>query len=464
MQVSDRYLCADCVGDSYLAKRIQERGIAATCSFCNEEASCAEIDVVCRWLDDVLRENYQSGHEEPDYWSESDSIRYVTVGESLESIVHEATGADGPVVEALCELLISTDNPDVGSGEDWFYAVDQLYEFSEFGDFEHRYSWEYVRHRIMHERRFFDSEARRTLSEILAGIERIRTRRGSGLIRMIGSGRCNSMIYRSRRANSADERKRILSSPETELGAPPHDKAGAGRMNAEGIPVFYGALAERTAVDELRLAIGENALVAGFRVTRPLRVIDLTRLAQIEEALYHFDPDFRSKLSRLSFLRGFGREISIPVLPALARVDYLPTQAVAEYLFYETGLNLDGIVYASAQRGGPHKNIALRFDSCAVASVTPDAKTGESAERELWVEERVSYYTPEPHTSGRWLVPDSDPLEFLSTAPDRRITLELDRSSIRVYTMTGTSKRYEQRSVDSSGLDYQVVRAEEPQA
>lgn len=94
-------------------------------------------------------------------------------------------------------------------------------------------------------------------------------------------------------------------------------------MNAEGILVFYGALDAGTAVDELRLPVGESALVAGFRIARPLRVIDLTLLVQIEQSLHHFDPDFRSNLSRLVFLRAFGAEISKPVLPATARVDYL---------------------------------------------------------------------------------------------------------------------------------------------
>lgn len=136
-EASSSYLCGQCVGDPYLAEQVNEHGTSARCSYCEDAAICVPLESVCERLDEVLRENYKFGHDEPDYESVYDNPRYVKVGETLQAKVCEAIGADGQVIDDLCQLLISGDNPDVGSGEDVFYAHDQLYEFSEVGDFEH---------------------------------------------------------------------------------------------------------------------------------------------------------------------------------------------------------------------------------------------------------------------------------------------------------------------------------------
>ena len=49
-------------------------------------------------------------------------------------------------------------------------------------------------------------------------------------------------------ARSDGELEEILKHPAQELGPPPAQSAKSGRMNQEGVPVFYGAMDRSTCV------------------------------------------------------------------------------------------------------------------------------------------------------------------------------------------------------------------------
>ena len=89
-------------------------------------------------------------------------------------------------------------------------------------------------------------------------------------------------------------------------------------------------------------------LVARFRPLRVMRLLDLTQLG-IGLPGSIFDPDYADRTTRLAFLQGFHWLVSRPVLPGDAPLEYLPTQAVAEYV--SSVLSLDGLLYGSAQLG-----------------------------------------------------------------------------------------------------------------
>src|SRR2546430_17397259 len=59
------------------------------------------------------------------------------------------------------------------------------------------------------------------------------------------------------------------------IGAPPPEKAGPGRANAEGKVVLYCADQEGTAVAEGRPARGEYASVAEVGAARELEILNL---------------------------------------------------------------------------------------------------------------------------------------------------------------------------------------------
>ncbi len=173
-----------------------------------------------------------------------------------------------------------------------------------------------------------------------------------------------------------------------ELGPPPVEFAKtAGRMNAPGIVVFYGALDRRTAAAEatgshLHLSIGE------FETLVDLTIVDLTDLPRVPSIFEGANRD------SLLFLHHFAEEVSQPFEPdADIHIEYVPTQIVSEYLRHrlraEDSKAVRGVLYRSAKRPDT-KNLALFIDSIEVKGVGADRwRLKESVLRLTSVEEII---------------------------------------------------------------------------
>ena len=57
--------------------------------------------------------------------------------------------------------------------------------------------------------------------------------------------------------------------------------AAAGRMNARGISVFYGANDPLVALSEVRPPVGARVAIARFEIIRPIKLLDLTARARV---------------------------------------------------------------------------------------------------------------------------------------------------------------------------------------
>jgi len=156
-------------------------------------------------------------------------------------------------------------------------------------------------------------------------------------------------IFRARKHAPSE----VLTTPE-DLGSPNADIAGAQRMSPPGIPFFYSACEERTALAEVRGIDGECATDAQWVTDRETHIVDLARLAEVPSI---FDLSRAALRPELRFLRRFAQEISKPIRahdnPA---VDYVPTQIVAEYIRRCVKTDFDepveGIMYPSAVVSG----------------------------------------------------------------------------------------------------------------
>lgn len=131
------------------------------------------------------------------------------------------------------------------------------------------------------------------------------------------------------------------------MGVPPQPKSTAGRANPAGIPYLYVAEKEITALSEIRPFLGAAVTIATVRPKEILHVIDLTREMQIMSPFEH--SDLRLLLERNAFLGILNRELSKPVSPALADIEYIPTQYLAEVIL---NAGYDGIRYKSAMNSG----------------------------------------------------------------------------------------------------------------
>jgi hypothetical protein len=161
----------------------------------------------------------------------------------------------------------------------------------------------------------------------------------------------------------------------SEMGAPPKKLATHGRANPAGIPYLYLGSNEPTAIAEIRPHTGEHACVANFTTPQNLKIADLRNprrsvspfLLGDEEAIGFMRAD-------IPFLARLGEELTRPVVPQSAAIDYVPSQYLCEFI---KKCGYDGVMYRSAV--GEGENLAL-FD--------PSVATPGTVSR--WLVSRVS--------------------------------------------------------------------------
>lgn len=173
-------------------------------------------------------------------------------------------------------------------------------------------------------------------------------------------------------------RARIRMGDETyqigEMGAPPNRSALHGRANPAGIPYLYLGSLPETAAAEIRPHTGERACVADFTVPE-IRAVDLRNPRKLVSPFILTDANEIGQLrADLPFLERLGEELTRPVMPQGAAIDYIPSQYLCEFIkksgFY-------GVVYRSSVSEGI--NLAL-FD--------PNKAVGGAVQ--LYIVEKVS--------------------------------------------------------------------------
>ena len=156
-------------------------------------------------------------------------------------------------------------------------------------------------------------------------------------------------------------RARIMTSdapyPIAEMSAPPPRQVSHGRANPPGIPYLYLGSVPDTSVAEVRPHTGEKACVADFRIEGGLTAVDLRNPRQLVSPFLLADAAFIGQLrADIPFLERLGEELTRPVLPRGAAIDYVPSQYLCEFIKKR---GYDGVVYRSSVSDGI--NLAL-FD------------------------------------------------------------------------------------------------------
>jgi hypothetical protein len=142
-----------------------------------------------------------------------------------------------------------------------------------------------------------------------------------------------------------------------EMGAPPKRNASHGRANPAGIPYLYLGSTVETAISEIRPHTGEMACVADFRAPNNLNLVDLQNpRKRVSPFLLKDAEDIGRMRSDIPFLERLGDELTRPVLPQAAAVDYTPSQYLCEFI---KKCGYKGVIYRSSVGDG--MNLAL-FD------------------------------------------------------------------------------------------------------
>lgn len=147
-----------------------------------------------------------------------------------------------------------------------------------------------------------------------------------------------------------EEVKQALEHPEKNFGPPPTTLARSGRMNAQGISVFYGATSVNLAIAEVRPPVGSIVVTACFVPLRELKVLDISALDSISFGSgSKFDPQTRKTSERAIFFSTLSRKLTLPTFGKRQDSDYLITQVVADYLGDRNKFKLDGVSFKSTQ-------------------------------------------------------------------------------------------------------------------
>lgn len=444
-----KYVCFKCVGEKYLQEKIRSGGHIQTCSYCQERNKSTKLDSLAGIIQTALNEHYQCTPDQPDAYEyacmKAFDREWERSGECLNYVIQEIATVDEPIAKDVEEFLSEDFDPHCGE----MYDDDPHYELSDPSDWQLRNMWEEFQKEITSRSRFFSPTAKNILDEIFQDIASLKTSAGESAIRIIQETDKSPHIYRARIANSPTEAEQILKNPTKELGAPPSHLATAGRMNAHGISVFYGAEKIETCINEIRPPVGSNVVVGKFTVLRSLNLLDFEMLTQITTTKSIFDPMCAKEKQQAAFFKCFIDEISRPILPADEQVDYTPTQIVAEYLANEFSPHIDGFVFHSAQSGTRSRNIVLFSESSRVEDydlpegssidVSLGHYTEDGYEPDVIIWERVAKEAPKKEKLSlidRLLTPDID---------SRLDTLRLDINDLMVYPIQGV--KYDHPSI-----------------
>ena len=201
---------------------------------------------------------------------------------ALPDVIVAMAGVDKKVAYDVTDALSKAYSyPIVKDGGHDPYSIETLYR--ELGPSDERYSdiWATFRDEIGSRTRFFSSNAESVLNEIFGDVTTQRTYSDGEVVRDIGPDDPDRFFWRGRLAKSSEELDKMLKYPVQELGPPPSSLAKQGRMNAQGISVFYGAKYKTTCLAELRAPVGSYVVMAKFELLQPTQLLDLEALENL---------------------------------------------------------------------------------------------------------------------------------------------------------------------------------------
>ncbi|MBB3224487.1 RES domain-containing protein [Pseudoduganella umbonata] len=439
-ELSVDYICGDCVHESHLSHEIKQRSKIGLCSYCDTEEPVISIDELADRISAAFEEHYV---RTPEYSDGSRHEEWYREGQPVIEAIMEAAEVSEEIAQKVQIILENAfaDRDSAEMGQETEFAEESFYKAKKASDRALQEEWSQFEASLKTEARFFSRSAADHLAKVFGHIDLLKTFNGKPVVVNAGPGQEIADLYRARVFVSDPPLEEALCRPDLRLGPPPAKYAAAGRMNARGISVFYGATEAKVAIAEVRPPVGSRVAVARFDIIRPISLLDLSALPSIHQPGSIFDPEYGRRLGRAFFLRSLTRRLVKPVMPGDEEFEYLSTQAIADFLGNENDPLLDGIIFPSVQASSGI-NVVLFHKAAVVetielpkgAKLTAYLETlsDEETEPDYLVTERV----PTPKHTGepdKWLNP------FQNASVDRagykqyEATLRVDLDSVAVH-------------------------------
>jgi len=448
-EISERRLCCLCVREMTLRAEIMESGLIIECSYCDNNLKSYSISQIADRIESVFDEHYRITPEYPDgyeaamhhdkemdyHWSRS--------GDCTSDAIMDAARIPEGAAQDIQSVLSNKyyDHDAAIAGEEIPFSEECHYEQIPASDHEWQISWSQFEQSLKTEARFMTRGASQTLERVFKNIHSLKTWDKHPVIMEVGPGKEITSLHRARSFQAVDPLKEALRRPDLHLGPPPAKYATAGRMNAKGIAVFYGANNPNAALAEVRPPVGSRVAIAEFEIIRPLRLLDLEAMRRTVDGGSLFDPTLSERMGRAKFLRNLSDRITQPVVPDDQDMEYLATQAIAEYLAIDYDPPLDGIAFSSVQAGEGMINIVLFHNSSRVEEIS--IVDGAEIEVDTGYDDEDGWY--HDYSVKEWLPSDKKPGETnkinklgsksqnLHKKDDRSPALRVKREAIIVH-------------------------------
>ncbi|EEQ1540994.1 RES family NAD+ phosphorylase [Escherichia coli] len=333
----DKYICHKCVNDKYVMQHIIKTGNNfQVCSYCKRKRKNIHLKYILKMMNEVFEYYYDI------YEDIYDSGR----GDSAQDVIYGELGVEWDVAEDIYEFLCDEYNPH--NDYDYIrYNDGFVYRHINHYSGELAHTWSKATDSLMKETRYFNREVNDFLDSLFSDIDKLKNRDSNSPIKTLTD---EVHLFRARVFEDQEEVKQALEHPEKNFGPPPTTLARSGRMNAQGISVFYGATSVNLAIAEVRPPVGSIVVTACFVPLRELKVLDISALDSISFGSgSKFDPQTRKTSERAIFFSTLSRKLTLPTFGKRQDSDYLITQVVADYLGDRNKFKLDGVSFKSTQ-------------------------------------------------------------------------------------------------------------------
>ncbi|MDX0986708.1 RES domain-containing protein [Sinorhizobium medicae] len=447
----DRKICHECIGEPFLSDLVERDGLIATCGYCHDdEEPCITLEQLADEIEGAFERHYFRTSDQPTMYEsmlmrdEESSYEFERHGEPVLEVIAEAASIPEDAAKDVLEILEErhADLDAAQIGEECEFDSESHYEWKNARDHEYALEWKEIEHSLKSQSRFFNHSAEAFLSRLFADLDGGKTRNGQPVVVVAGPESEYKSFFRARVFHKSDDLDQALQRPDLHLGPPPGKFARAGRMNAHGISMFYGASDKGVALAEVRPPVGSRALIGEFELTRPMRLLDVSALHSVYVEGSIFDPSHVDRLGLAKFMQRLSDRITLPVMPDDETTEYLITQMIADYLARRPEPALDGILFPSVQCPGEHRNVVLFHHGSRVEALSLPEGTELSSQQsssdedgeypDYWVWETVP--KPQPVSKG-----EDSPDDFGGFLASARSEFDARDVSLRVLTQSMTA-------------------------
>lgn len=351
--IDGKTVCTACFGDPHLKKAVADNAVANACDYCGalgKGVVAAPLTAVLEFMLPQIELEYASADQtlpqDPETKDRMFPEDEFDARELLETYIELELPNDHD-----CSLV--ADIADALPEQDWC-LLNPLGtpDYEAIGN-----SWEAFKNVVKHRRRFFflqhkdrDLDHDLTLGEAAYDVP--------GLLERIGRFAHDHRLIIRLAVGSLWFRVQELGVGEHDfsprrMGPPPYELANMpNRMSPAGIPMFYGAIDQATALAEVA---DQNARFASarFETLKDVLVLDVRRAPDVPSL---FDPEFAKDRAVAMFMHSFIDDFRAQIdRKRRPHVDYLPTQIITEYFRTAVSGGDDepvlGVLYSSTKNG-----------------------------------------------------------------------------------------------------------------